>query len=119
QRLTFWRRVLQIDTRLKDTCVVKTPGQLAIFRARKLFDDPESSTEIDQPLYWRRSSLTESPRWPRTIVPTRCTPPSRVAPCSSSNARPRSSADSPLNASGVHTTGPSWTSGDQSVISAT
>src|SRR5438046_6673004 len=92
-------------------------GQLAIFLARKLLEEAESgSIEIDQPLYCRRSSATESPRWPRTIVPTRCTPPSRVAPCSSSNARPRSSADNPMKASGVQTTAPSCTYGDQSVM---
>jgi hypothetical protein len=46
--------------------------QLAIFFARKLLDEPESaSTEIDQPLYCRRSSATETPRLPLTIVPTR------------------------------------------------
>src|SRR6476659_828298 len=113
--------VSQNDTAPEDTCVVRTHGvQLAIFLARKLLDEPESSsTEIVQPLYCRRSSATETPRLPRTIVPTRWTPPSRVADWSSSNARPRSSGDSPENASCVQTRAPSWASGDQSVRSAT
>jgi hypothetical protein len=65
-------RVSRNDTRREDTCVVTTPAQLAIFLATKLFEELESSsTEIDQPLYCRRSSATETPRWPRTIVPTR------------------------------------------------
>src|SRR2546423_1469790 len=38
-------------------------SQLAILRARKLLDVPEScSTEIDQPLYCRFNSATENPR---------------------------------------------------------
>ena len=65
-------QVSRNDTRLEDTCVVTTRGQLAIFLAIKLLEELESSsTEIDQPLYWRRSSATETPRCPRTIVPTR------------------------------------------------
>jgi len=65
--------MLQNDTCFEDTCVAKTQtAQLAILRARKLFEAPEScSTEIDQPLYCRFSSATENPRWPRMIVPTR------------------------------------------------
>ena len=60
------------DTRREDTCVFTTRGQLAIFLAMKLLEELESSsTEIDQPLYWRRSSATVTPRRPRTIVPTR------------------------------------------------
>ena len=56
-------KVSRNDTPLEDTCVVTTPAQLAIFLAMKLFEELESSsTEIDQPLYWRRSSATETPR---------------------------------------------------------
>jgi hypothetical protein len=47
-------------------------AQLAIFLATKLFEEVESaSIEIDHPLYWRRSSASEIPLFPRTIVPTR------------------------------------------------
>ena len=67
-----WAEVSRNDTRPEDTCVLTTRGQLAIFLATKLLEELESSsTEIDQPLYWRRNSATERPRWPRTIVPTR------------------------------------------------
>src|SRR5690242_1065058 len=101
--------VSQSDTRPEDTCVWMTQGdtQLATLRARKVFDEAvSSSTEIDQPLYCFFNSVTDKPL-PRTIVPTRWTPPSRVAPCNSSNARLRSFTESPLNASGVQTTAPS------------
>jgi len=65
-------KLSQNDTRGKDTCVSTTQDQLAIFLARKLLEELESSsTDIDQPLYCRLSSATETPRWPRTIVPTR------------------------------------------------
>src|SRR5450759_4073207 len=72
ENLFGWAEVSRNDTRPWDTCVFTTRGQLAIFLAMKLLEELESSsTEIDQPLYWRRNSATERPRWPRTIVPTR------------------------------------------------
>ena len=66
RRCAAGTRVSQNDTPSEDTSVFKTRRQLAIFLARKLLEELESSsTEIDQPLYWRRSSDTDSPRWPR------------------------------------------------------
>jgi len=62
----------RMTPRLRTLVSLRHVPQLAILRARKVLDDAESvSIEIDQPLYCRRSSLTDSPRLPRMIVPTR------------------------------------------------